>query len=99
MKNCKTNLVICFRKLDDLLRSIDTSPTDVDTRTPDLPLDRQIRIGTGMRYDWNKGVTVGVAYEYLDAGEAEIDQDGGHLQGEYDTNAIHFFGVNLIWKF
>jgi len=25
----------------------DTSPTDEDTRTPDLPLDRQIRIGTG----------------------------------------------------
>ena len=103
MKSCKTNLVICFRKLDDQLRSIDTSPTDEDTRTPDLPLDRQIRIGTGIQYDWNKDVTVGAAYEYLDAGEAEIDQDGGPLQGplkgEYDTNAIHFFAVNLIWKF
>ena len=32
MKSCKTNLVICFRKLDDSLRSIDTSPTDEDTR-------------------------------------------------------------------
>jgi long-chain fatty acid transport protein len=48
-------------------------------------------------------VTVGVAYEYLDAGEAEIDQEGGPLQGplkgEYDPNVIHFFAVNLIWKF
>jgi hypothetical protein len=39
----------------------------------------------------------------LDAGKAEIDQEGGPLQGslkgEYDTNAIHFFAVNLIWKF
>jgi hypothetical protein len=35
----------------------------------------------------------------LDAGEAEIDQDGGPFKGEYDTNAIHFFAVNLIWKF
>jgi len=81
----------------------DTSPTDEDTRTPDLPLDRQIRIGTGIQYDWNEDVTVGAAYEYVDLGDAEIDQEGGPLQGplkgEYDTNAIHFFAVNLIWKF
>jgi long-chain fatty acid transport protein len=81
----------------------DTSPTDDDTRTPDLPLDRQIRIGTGIQYDWNKDVTVGLAYEYLDAGEAEINQAGGPLQGplkgEYDTNVIHVFAVNLIWRF
>ena len=81
----------------------DTSPTDEDTRTPDLPLDRQIRLGTGIQYDWNQNVTVGAAYEYLDAGDAEIDQEGGPLQGslkgDYDTNAIHFFAVNLIWKF
>ena len=62
-------------------------------------MDRQIRIGTGIQYDWNKDVTVGAAYEYLDAGETEIDQDGGPLKGEYDTTAIHFFAVNLIWKF
>jgi len=81
----------------------DTSPTDDDTRTPDLPLDRQIRIGTGLQYDWNKDMTVGVAYELLDAGDAEIDQEGGllqgSLQGDYSTNIIHFFAVNLIWRF
>jgi long-chain fatty acid transport protein len=82
----------------------DTSPIDKATnRTPDLPLDRQIRLGTGIQYDWNDDLTLGAAYEYLDAGDAEIDQEGGPLQGtlkgEYDTNAIHFFAVNLIWKF
>jgi len=81
----------------------DTSPTDEDTRTPDLPLDRQIRVGTGIQYDWNTDVTLGFAYEYLDAGDARIDQEGGPLQGplkgKYDPNAIHFFAVNLIWKF
>jgi len=82
----------------------DTSPVDGDDqRSPDLPLDRQIRIGTGIQYDWSRDVTLGVAYEYLDAGEAKIDQEGGPLQGplkgEYDPNAIHFFAVNLIWKF
>jgi long-chain fatty acid transport protein len=96
-----------YRFADSWLWSLgaayDTSPTDDDTRTPDLPLDRQIRIGTGIQYDWNKDVTVGAAYEYLDAGDAEIDQQGGPLQGslkgEYDPNVIHFFAVNLIWKF
>ena len=48
-------------------------------------------------------MTLGVAYEYLDAGEARIDQEGGPFQrplkDEYDTNAIRFFAVNLIWKF
>ncbi len=91
------------RWLWSLGAAYDTSPTDEDTRTPDLPLDRQIRIGTGIQYDWNKDITLGAAYEYLDLGDAEIDQEGGPLQGsfkgEYDTNAIHFFAVNLIWKF
>ena len=70
---------------------------------PDLPLDRQIRIGTGIQYDCNEDVTVGVAYEYLDAGDGKIDQTGGPLQGdlkgEYGTNVIQFLAVNLIWKF
>lgn len=34
-----------------------------------------------LQYDWSEDVTVGVAYEYLDAGEAEIDQEGGSLKG------------------
>ena len=82
----------------------DTSAVDdADKNSTDLPLDRKIRIGTGLQYDCNEDVTVGVAYEYADLGEAEIDQEGGPLQGplkgEYDPNAIHFFAVNLIWKF
>lgn len=81
----------------------DTSPLEEDTRTPDAPLDRQVRIGTGVQYDWTEDVTVGIAYEYMDAGKAKINQQGGPLQGdlkgEYDPNEVHFFAVNLIWKF
>ena len=36
----------------------------------------------GFKYDWNDDVTVGLAYEYLDAGDAGIDQKGGPLQGD-----------------
>ena len=65
----------------------DTSPVDdADKRKPDLPLDRQILIGTGIQYNWNEDVTVEVAYEYLDAGEADIDQVGKPLQGRSKVN-------------
>ncbi|VGO18426.1 OmpP1/FadL family transporter [Pontiella sulfatireligans] len=82
----------------------DTSPVDgADNRTPDLPLDRQIRVGTGLQYDVNEDVTVGCAYELLDAGKGRIKQEGGNLKGdlkgEFDTNLIHFLAVNVIWKF
>ena len=81
----------------------DESPVDDDDRTPDLPLDRQIRYAVGAQYDWDDDITFGFAYEYLDAGKAEIDQFrgplAGRLEGEYDTNEIHFFAFNLSWKF
>ena len=48
-------------------------------------------------------MTIGAAYQYSDAGRAEIDQQGGPLQGplkgEYDTNVIRVVAVNLSWKF
>ena len=80
-----------------------SNPAKKRTRTPDLPLDRQIRVATGIQYDWNQDVTVGAAYQYMDAGDAEIDQAGGPLQGplkgDYGTNELHFFAVNMVWKF
>lgn len=33
----------------------------------------------GIQYGWNNDVTVDATYEYLNAGEAKIDQDGGPL--------------------
>ncbi len=68
-----------------------------------LPLDRQIRICSGVQYEWKEDMTVGVAYEYLDAGDVEINQEDGPLQGllkgDCDTKAILFFAFNLLWKF
>jgi long-chain fatty acid transport protein len=82
----------------------DTSPVDDDKgRTPDLALDRQIRLATGLQYDWNRDVTIGAAYEYIDLGDAGIDRnDGplkGPLRGDFSPNAIHVFALNMIWKF
>jgi long-chain fatty acid transport protein len=96
-----------YRFLEDWLWSIgfayDSSPVDDNDRTPDMPLDRQIRYATGLQYDWGENITLGTAYEYLDAGDAKIDQRGGplrgDLKGDYKTNEIHVFNVNAIWRF
>lgn len=96
-----------YRFLENWLWSVgsayDSSPVDDDDRTPDMPLDRQIRIGTGLQYDWNENVTLGAAYTYIDLGEAKIDQQGGALQGDlkgdYKTNHVHALALNLIWRY
>ena len=81
----------------------DSSPVDDEDRTPDMPLDRQIRLATGLQYDWNENVTIGGAYTYIDLGDAEINQQGGPLQGnlkgDYKTNHVNTLALNLIWRF
>jgi len=81
----------------------DESPVSDSNRTPDMPLDRQWRYATGLQYDLSEDITIGCAYEFLDAGDAEISQNRGALAGElvgdYSSNYIHFFNINLIKRF
>jgi long-chain fatty acid transport protein len=83
----------------------DDSPVDDEDRTPDMPLDRQIRYATGLQYDVNEDLTIGAAYTFLDAGEAKIELDGGdnprrgELIGDYSPNYINFFIVNMVYRF
>lgn len=81
----------------------DSSPVDDDDRTPDLPLDRQLRYALGVQYEQSRNLTLGAAYELLDSGEAKINQNRGPLagefKGEFDTNLIHFFNITANWRF
>lgn len=80
----------------------DTSPMSKSQRTPAMFLDRQIRVGTGVQYALNERATVGVAYEYLNLGDADLSRSrplAGTLQGNYSTNEIHFFNATLNWTF
>jgi len=81
----------------------DSSPLDDKDRSPDFPIDRQIRLGTGLQYDWSEDMTIGAAYTYIDTGDAEIDWEGrplqGDIKGDFDPNHIHAFALNLIWRF
>jgi len=82
--------------------AFDSSPLSTKERSPALPLDQQIRVGTGVQYALNERMTVGTAYEYLNLGEANISRSrplAGTLHGNYSTNEIHFFNATMSWKF
>lgn len=81
----------------------DSSPVNKKYRSVLLPLDRQLRYATGIEYTWNKDITVGFDYTFIDAGSAKIDQNrgplAGHITGEFEKDYISAFGLNVNWKF
>jgi long-chain fatty acid transport protein len=81
----------------------DSSPVSQANRLPSLPLDRQLRYGTGLQYQIDRDVTAGAAWEFMDAGPAPFSARrgplAGTLQGHYSTNYLNFAAVNVIWKF
>jgi long-chain fatty acid transport protein len=81
----------------------DSSPVSKANRIPVLPLDRQLRYGTGIQYQLNRDVTLGAAWEFMDAGPGPFTADrgplAGTLQGHYSTNYLNFAALNVIWKF
>jgi long-chain fatty acid transport protein len=90
-----------FRPVDKWLLqlgfSYDSSPVDSDDRTPDMPIDRQIRYATGVQYKWSDRLSLGGEFVYADYGKAKIDND--LLKGDYKCNDIFFFAMNANWKF
>jgi long-chain fatty acid transport protein len=82
----------------------DTSPTSSSSdRSVVLPLGAQFRYAAGVQYDWSKDFSIGVAYTLIDAGSAKVNSTGGRLkgeiEGEYDTNFIHAFNLNFVYRF
>ena len=73
----------------------DTSPTNASDRTPDMPIDRQIRLGFGGQYQRPSGKIIGAVFEYVDMGDARIEND--LLVGEYETNRFVTLSVNVAW--
>jgi long-chain fatty acid transport protein len=82
----------------------DSSPTSSSSeRGPLLPLGAAFRYAAGVQYDWNKDLSIGLAYTLIDAGSAKVSRSGGPLrgdiQGEYDTNFIHAMNLNFVYRF
>jgi long-chain fatty acid transport protein len=77
--------------------SYDSSPTSSSKRLPNLPMDRQIRVGAGVLYPIVKAVVLGVSYEYMNLGNARISSQSsvGHLAGSYSRNYANFLQLSL----
>jgi long-chain fatty acid transport protein len=90
-----------FRPADQWLLQLglayDTSPVDSEDRTPDMPMDRQVRYATGVQYKWSERLSTGAQFVYADYGKAKIDNP--LLKGDYKRNDILFFAANASWKF
>jgi long-chain fatty acid transport protein len=81
----------------------DSSSVSKANRSAVLPIDRQLRYGTGIEYEINRDITAGASAELLDAGPAPYSNRrgplAGTLQGHYSSNYLNFVAANIIWKF
>jgi long-chain fatty acid transport protein len=72
-----------------------SSAVDDVNRTPDLPVDQQVRISAGGEYKINRRWAIGANYTFLWLGNNKIDQTRlltRRIAGEYDATA-HLFGI------
>jgi long-chain fatty acid transport protein len=81
----------------------DSSTVSKANRVPSMPIDRQLRYGTGIQYQINRDITAGAAWEFMDAGPAPYSARrgplAGTLQGHFSTDYLNFLALNVIWKF
>jgi long-chain fatty acid transport protein len=81
----------------------DSSPVAKANRNAVLPVDRQLRYGTGLQYEINRDLTVGAAWTLMDGGPGPFSNHrgplAGTLQGHYSTNLLNFVQLNIIRKF
>jgi long-chain fatty acid transport protein len=77
--------------------SYDSSPTTTSKRLPDLPVDGQVRVGTGIKYNLIPAVALGISYEYMYLGKADIRNTSsmGVLAGSYSRNFANVFQASL----
>ncbi len=76
----------------------DTSPVSSGDRSAELPMDRQIRFAVGAQHQWSERLKVGGAIEYINLGDAKIDNPA-ILKGEYKKNRIFMVDVNIGYQF
>lgn len=75
----------------------DSSPVDVEDRTLDMPIDRQWRLACGAQHQLNERTNIGGAFTYANYGSAEIDKPA--IKGEFATNNLFLFALNVNWTF
>jgi long-chain fatty acid transport protein len=81
----------------------DSSPVSDANRTVALPLDRTFRYSAGLIWDLNERITMGLAYTFLDAGSAPVNETRGPLsgtiQGDYSSNYYNVVALYIGMRF
>lgn len=81
----------------------DSSPVGDADRAVALPLDRAFRYSGGLIYEPNDRFTIGLAYTFIDAGSAGVNETRGPLsgtvQGDFSSNYIHAVALNVAMRF
>jgi len=81
--------------------SYDSSVVSAWNRTPDAPMDRDLRYATGLLYAWKPTVTLGMAFEYKDLGPADIRVPSpygtGFLSGTHESSRMPFISLTMIF--
>jgi long-chain fatty acid transport protein len=82
----------------------DSSAVDSANRTVTAPMGQAWRFGIGALYQLSEKVNVGLAYEFLWAGNMSVDQGSdtsvrGRVAGSYNDAWFSFATANLTWKF
>ncbi len=87
--------------------AFDQSPVSDEYRTARIPDSDRNWLTLGAKYTIDNDWTVDVAYGYMFAGSADINEkshntdgsdSGGRLMGEYDINA-HVFSMSVTKRF
>jgi long-chain fatty acid transport protein len=92
---------IAPRWLVQLGFSYDSSPIRSGKKAlPDIPVTRVYKFATGVKFDLNENIELGVTYMYADLGSVPIDFTaiGGRLKGSYERNYLHQVGFSINWK-
>lgn len=81
----------------------DTSAVTKAERTPDFPVGKQWRFGTGAKFQYSPNLAFDLSYELQWSGDLSMDVNKGSLAGRvagnYDNFYIEFFCFNLTYVF
>ncbi|SDK12414.1 OmpP1/FadL family transporter [Microbulbifer yueqingensis] len=81
----------------------DSSIEDLGSRTADVVVDKQWRLGLGGQKELCPGLRLDLGYTLVWMGDVPIDQQGAppfspRLQGSYDDYSLNFFGASLQFE-
>ena len=84
--------------------AFDSSAVDSEHRTVTVPMGQAWRFGLGALYHASPKLDVGLAYEFVWAGNMAVDQGSdaslrGRVAGSYEDTWYSFIALNLTYKF